>query len=64
MARPLPMEPTAAGLAGAMRVAGLGREEPLDLDGQEPLSVDAPLLEVALQQPVKAARFLEAVLLS
>mmetsp|Transcript_95603 Transcript_95603/g.276153 ORF Transcript_95603/g.276153 Transcript_95603/m.276153 type:complete len:397 (-) Transcript_95603:263-1453(-) len=43
---------------------GAAREEPLDLDGQEPLSADAPLLEVARQQPVKAARFLEAVLLS
>mmetsp|Transcript_9033 Transcript_9033/g.25886 ORF Transcript_9033/g.25886 Transcript_9033/m.25886 type:complete len:398 (-) Transcript_9033:39-1232(-) len=63
-ARPLPTEPTAAGLDGALRTAGLGREEPLDLDGQEPLSADAPLLEVARQQPVKAARFLEAVLLS
>mmetsp|Transcript_118170 Transcript_118170/g.294771 ORF Transcript_118170/g.294771 Transcript_118170/m.294771 type:complete len:376 (+) Transcript_118170:68-1195(+) len=33
-------------------------------DDQEPLVADEPLLEVARRQPAKAARFLEAVLLS
>jgi len=50
-------------LDGPLSARGDSAQEDL-LDGQEPLVADEPLLEVARHQPVKAARFLEAVLFS